>query len=255
VAAHATLRHLRLTAMMLTPVALDALVDAVLARRLLSLSFVHAVGVSPEAVPPLARLLRDGASLLDLHLHAATDGQGAEAEVQQLLDGPSAALLGAALRENSTLASLSLVGIGLWRDPHAAAVLLLGGLMSHRSVRTLGVPYNRAAPQHEAAAGAVLGALVAANAPALRKLCVVGGELGDAAMRPLFEALAANTHLRTLDAAHNRASFACTADALLPAVRANAGLRKLCVSSIMDEGGAPEAEALVRARPPIVDEA
>jgi hypothetical protein len=255
IAAHATLRHLQLTAMMLTPVALDALVDAVLARRLLSLSFVHAVGVSPEVVPPLARMLRDGTALTDLHLHAATDGQGAEAEVQQLLDGPSAALLGAALRGNSTLASLSLVGIGLWRDPHAAAVLLLGGLMSHRSVRTLGVPYNRAAPRHEAAAGAVLGALVGANAPALRKLCVVGGELGDAAMRPLFEALAGNTHLRTLDAAHNRASFACTTDALLPAVRANASLRKLCVSSLMDEGGAPEAEALVRARPPVVDEA
>jgi hypothetical protein len=110
-AAHASLQRFTLAnAPLYMPGALDAVVDAALARQ-----FVRFWGCSllPASAPALARLL-GGSTLRELEL--------ANEFVEQLLDGLSAALLGDALRANSTLTSLSLYQVGLdwvrhgWHD-------------------------------------------------------------------------------------------------------------------------------------------
>lgn len=99
----------------------------------------------------------------------------------------------------------------------------------------------------EAAVGAALSALVAANAPALRFLRVESnGELGDTSMSPLFGALRVNTHLLTLNCVFNPFSAACAQNVLLPAVRKNTSLHRLLVLTMTE--GAVEAVALVGAR-------
>jgi hypothetical protein len=100
-----------------------------------------------------------------------------------------------------------------------AAAVLLGALTGHSSLRTLKFSGNRVDATQAAAAGAALGALVAANAPALTKLDVSWSSLGDVSLRPLFEALPANTHLRELDVSHHLLSAAFVRD-MLPAARA-----------------------------------
>ena len=124
----------------------------------------------------------------------------------------------------------------------------------HPSLRNLRLPGNT--PPDQAAAGAALGALVAANAPALRILQVHNSNLGDAGMSPLLDALAQNTHLRELNCCNTGMSEAFARDRFLPAIRANASLRKLDASERWGGvvgGQAPpvvlQAEALVAARP------
>ncbi len=102
------------------------------------------------------------------------------------------------------------------------------------------------------AAYAALGALAAANAPALQQLDVSGSRLGDEGMGPLVEALRHNTHLRVLNCADNGMSHAFARDYLLPAVRANTGLRTLTVEPGYYREPPPDsargAAALVAAR-------
>jgi hypothetical protein len=212
-AAHASLQRVELREAPLNNlVALDAVVDAALARQFGSLqfSFCH---LSPASVPALARLLRGG-TLTQLIIF----------QNEAVLDGPSAALLGDALRANATLTSLSLE-VDLWQNTDAAAALL-GALTGHRSVRELRLHQNHVLAG-AATVGATLGTLVAANAPALTQLDVSHSRFGDAGLRPLIEALAANTHLRALDVTNNDMSVAFARDVLLPAVRANTSLRTL----------------------------
>jgi hypothetical protein len=104
-AAHASLQRVMLNrAPLHMPLALDAVVDAALARELKSLCFANSL-LSPASAPALERLL-GGATLTTLMISQ---------EGQQLLDGPSAALLGAALHANSTLTSLSFANlVGFW---------------------------------------------------------------------------------------------------------------------------------------------
>jgi hypothetical protein len=61
-------------------------------------------------------------------------------------------------------------------------------------------------------------------------------------------ALRHNTHLRTLDCCENGLTEAFSRNVLLPAVRANTGLRHLVVSVAGDDDSAREAVALVAAR-------
>jgi hypothetical protein len=234
-AAHASLHRVELSnAPLATLAALDAFVDAALMRRMSSFFFVNC-RFSPASAPALARLVGGGA------LKTLFISQSGE----QLLDGPSAALLAAALRANTTLTSLSFVSMRLWSDTDAAAALL-SALTGHPSVRTLILAVNRVDAAHEAAAGAALGALVAANAPALTELNASSSNLGDAVLRPLIEALPANAHLRELDISYNGMSEAFARDVLLPAVRANTSLRTLRVD--IEIPGAVAAMALVAAR-------
>jgi hypothetical protein len=98
---------------------------------------------------------------------------------------------------------------------------------------------------HVSVAGAALSALITANAPALHEVNVLRCALGDAGLGPLVDALPANTHLRTLDVSDNDKSEAFSLQRLLPAVRANSGLRELSAGYY---GAVLDAEALVAAR-------
>jgi hypothetical protein len=233
VAAHASVNRLELQfAPLNTPAALDAVVDAALARRMHTVA-LHACGLSRASAPALARLLGGGA-LTSLSCAG-----------MRLLDAPAAAVLAAALRANSTLTSLALNSARVFDDP-AAAAELLGALHGHVSLRVLSLWSNLVEVADRAAVGAALGSLVAANAPALTQLDVAWCWLGDDGLRALFAALPRNTHLRTLHCSHNGISAAFARTVLLPAVRANVSLRKL-------EGGhetahATQAAALVRDR-------
>jgi hypothetical protein len=235
VAAHASLRGLSLLyASLGTAAALDAVVDAALARRMDSVTLDRCF-LSPASTPALARLLGGGA-LTTL-----------ECSYRDLsLDAPAAAVLAAALRANSTLTSLTLNGAGVFRDA-AAATTLLGALTGHASVQTLRLRGNRVTDADQAAVGASIGALVAANAPALTQLDVSMCALRDDGLRALFEAMPHNTHLRELGCSHNFISEPFAWGALLPAVRANTSLRQLKARSQFTVSAA-EAERIVSRR-------
>jgi hypothetical protein len=233
-AAHASLKRVTLSSALLhTLTAMDAVVDAALSRQLISLRLWHCRLV-PASAPALVRLLGSG-TLTELAI----------IQQFQLLDGPTAALLGDALRSNSTLTSLHF-RIMFWQD----AVALLGALTGHRSLRTLNV--SDTALEVGLAVGGALGALIAANAPALKEIDLARSRMSHAALRPLLEALPANTHLRTLNISFNRMSDEFARDVLLPSVRANTSLRKLAayVNGGWEGGSAfaNEAMALVAAR-------
>jgi hypothetical protein len=234
VAACETLTRLVLDSVPLrTAAALDAVVAAALARRLSSvhLWFCH---LTVAAVPALARLLGGGA-LRTLSLCCGDD--------DALLDAPTAPLLSAALRASATLESLTLTEVRLWHDG-AAATAVLAALTAHPSLRTLDVSRNGPVG---AAVAAALGALVAANAPALAELDVSGDDVAQEGLAPLLDALLRNTHLRVLACEYNRAgaTAAFVRQRLLPAVRANSSLRtlKACPD---DEAAQSEALALLR---------
>jgi hypothetical protein len=236
VAAHAWLTGLDLErAPLHTPAAVDAVVDAALARRLEAV-MLYFCRLPPASAPALARLLSSDA-LTTLHVYHEV--------APLLLDAPFARVVGAALRANSTLTSLTLENARVLGDA-AAGAELLGALTGHASLQVLSLGGDRVERAHQAAAGAALGALVAANAPALTELNVMSSALGDAGLRPLFEALPRNTHLRKLCCYGNNTSEVFARDVLLPAVRANVSLRQLSTDAFYESGHA--AVAVVNSR-------
>ena len=186
--AHPSLRELTLLdAQLGVPTGvLDELVDAALALRLTKLNLQSCVGVTAASAGALQRLLR-GDALLELKV----SGRG-----KQLLNAHAADLLADALRSNSTLTSLELYNVDLWRDIEAATTLF-EALIGHASLTSIHLNGHES---HGAAAaiGELIGALVEADAPSLRELDVSSNELGDDGMLPLVDALPANTHLRWL---------------------------------------------------------
>jgi hypothetical protein len=239
VASHSWLQELCLHGA-LTPAALDAMMVAGLAQRLTSVQLAYC-NLSAAMLPALARLLGGGAVN---NLYVWHEGFYPTAPFLET----HAAVLASALRANTVLTSLQLFNVQLWRDA-ATAKTLLGALTSHASLRILSVLGNDASTADRPNAGAALGALLAANAPALTELDVSNCNLGDAGMAPLFEALPANTHLRTLKCSGNRITGAFAAAVLLPAVRANASLRDLATTSMgVDTPALREAEAIVNGR-------
>jgi hypothetical protein len=195
------------------PAALDAVVDLAVQRRL-TYVVLFGCGLSPASAPSLARLV-GGAALRILVLFG---------DPTHLLDEPAAVLLGNALRANTTLTAVSFNYVHLFSDA-ATATALLGALTVHPSLQMLDLSFNysdgQAPADALAAAGAALGALVAANAPALRELRLEGSYLTDAGLGPLVDALPANTHLRVLVYGENDTTDAFERERLLPAVRAN----------------------------------
>jgi hypothetical protein len=163
-----------------------------------------------------------------------------------LLDVPAAVALGNALRASSTLTALSLRAFNLWREPAAATALIGALLAGHSRLQSLNVSGNQVDEASRDRAGAWIAALLAANAPALLELDVGGCSLLDAGLRPLLEALPANTHLRTLDCSGNWLTDDCMRDALLPAVRVSSSLRELKTGLLCE--AAFEAETLVQGR-------
>jgi hypothetical protein len=236
-AAHA---HLRLLELLHTPLntaaALDAVVDAVLTRRLTRLR-LQGCNLSPDSAPALVRLVGGGA-LEELGIYCG---------YVVLLDVPAALALGNALRSSTTLTALSLVSAEMWLNP-AAGTALLAALTGHPSLRSLNFSYNAVPlePAGREEVGAALGALVAANAPTLQEVNLLCCWLGDAGLRPLFNALPHNTHLHTLSCGVNRLSDDFVRERLLPAVRANHSLRELKTG--LETDAAREAEAHVQRR-------
>ena len=99
----------------------------------------------------------------------------------------------------------------------------------HPSLRVFAVSGSH--PPDPAAAGAALGALVAANTTALKFLIVSHSVLGDVGLGRLCDALPRNTHLRRLHIGVNDMSAEFARHTLLPSVRANTALRDLDVGS------------------------
>ena len=174
------------------------------------------VGDADDAVPaqaPLARALARASELTRVVL----GGAFTRALATDALCGGDAAALLSALAGHLTLEALTLEGdLSTFADALAPA----------------------------------LGAVVAADAPALTSLRLAGCALGDAGLRPLVAALPGNTHLRTLECDSNALSAAFAREVLLPAVRANAGLTRLSALSASRGGveGALAAMAHVQER-------
>jgi hypothetical protein len=252
--AHASLQSLCVEREPLdTAAVLDAVVDTALARRLDSLLLLDCC-LSRASVPALVRLLQ-GDTLTQLHI-TLDHRHGID-----WIGPPTASVLGAALRASSTLTDLALPAV-VQRSP-GATTALLGALTGHPRLRVLRLtgprdiedsfyPSEAAAAAAVDATGAALGALVAANAPALMELHLVDAwGLRTAELGPLFDALPANTHLRRLQCTYEYREIGVeiVRDRLLPALRANTSLRSLV---LLDNGMpcryAREAVALVDAR-------
>jgi len=216
---------------------MGALADAALARRLRELTLQYC---TPPAAAPLARLLAGG-SLAVLEIDSRASAVGTP-----LCDAAGAALVADALRVNTTLTKLDLYDTFLYGDARAAE-LLLGALTGHHSLRELHINEADSTMHDCSAFGGALGALIAADAPALLVINCSGNSLGDAGLAPIVDALTRNCHLRELDLSRNGMSEAFARERLLPAVRANISLRELLCVHEGDEPvpAAAEAEELV----------
>ena len=212
-AAHTSLRELSLHSVdFSSAAALGAVVDAAIVRQLEKLSLFFCT-LSPASVPAQATLIEYG-SLKTLTL--------SDPRPSDLYDLSRAEALGAALNRNNSLIELWLTIPDLWRIP-AAGDALLAGLVGHRTLRTLSLTgFTSGASQ--VAAGTALGALVAANSPALRMLLLDDTALRDEGLRPICEALQSNTHLTYLNLDSCSASIAFLRGVLLPAVQARPSL-------------------------------
>jgi hypothetical protein len=199
------------------PALMGALLDAVPSRRLHELRLLNC---TPPVVAPLVRLLAEEGGLLDILNISPTLGA-----VEQF-DMAGAALVADALRVNTTLTELVLSCDPVSADMHATSALL-GGLVGHPSLRELRVINNDDSfVEDRSAFGAALGALIAADAPALHVLKCACNAFGDAGLAPIVEALPLNRHLQELDLSWNDMSEDFARHQLLPAVRANTTLRK-----------------------------
>ena len=229
-----------------TPQGMSAIVDAVLARRLPELYLYR---FTPPHAASLARLFAGDAVAELCFSH--------QRGFAPLLDAAGAALVGEALRNNTTLTALSLKKSGLFRDGLAAQTLM-GALVAHPSLRSISLMCEEGdLPE---ARGSLFAALIAADAPALQLLdvsCDVLGSkacncaLGDAGLGPLVDALPRNHYLRALNLSYLGISENFARQRLLLSVRLNTGLLKL---KIEDHFGhhhpaALEAENLVASRP------
>lgn len=181
-------------------------------------------GASPVA---LGRFFSLCSTLTGLHLDGCNFNSA-------MLDGGAAALLAAALPA-SNLTSITLARGQLFHDP-AVGIPLLAALTGHRSMRAIDVSGNGlrrimqaevpgALDNQNAAIGAALAALVAANSPALKVLDISYNSLGNG-LTPIYAALAQNSHLCTLLCIWNTVRPESAA-VLQAALQTNLGLRKL----------------------------
>jgi hypothetical protein len=210
---------------------MNALADAVLAQQVNALCFCR---FSPPAAAPLARLLRAG-KFTCFEWMASRGGA-------PLLDAAGSVLVADALRANTTLAALDLHETGLFRDTRAAETVLRA-LIGHPSVERLVLKDADEGAEDLNWLGTALGALVAADAPALSYLYLGNVKLDDDGLAPVVDALPRNRHLRALALPEVTISEKFAREHLLPAVRANTSLWSLhCGLAAM------EARQLVRNR-------
>jgi hypothetical protein len=203
---------------------LELLVDATVAAGFKKLELSEC-GLTPAAAPALARLLSSPA-LTSLHIvHSNVN--------DTMLDAAGCALLANALRGNCVLRELVLRGL-VWRHFAAEVPVLFHALTGHASLRRLVCSNNHigADADSDAAAevfGHALGALVAADAPALEEMQISFQRRGTDAVGPLVDELPRNTHLRDLVLYSRNLSPAFAEQRLLPAVRSNTSLRRLYI--------------------------
>ena len=213
VAAHGSLEVLEINDTPLnSPAVMDALSASALASKLLDLE-VHGCALSPASVPALARLIRDM-----LKSFRIQNGRNA------LLDEATAVQLADAVAASHSLILLRLSGTRFWDNAPAAAAVMRA-LTGHPCLHVVDLSGNN--PPDQLAAGTALGALVAANTPALNSLTLCSSNLGDAGLAPLFDALPHNNHIRMLSCWRSGMTEALACDVVLPAVRANTSLRLL----------------------------
>ena len=223
------------------PAAFDAVADAVVARQRLCQLRLFDCRLSPAVAPALARALRGGA-LTELDIFKCNG---------QFVDESSAAVLCDALRADSTLTSLRLHDCNAPPLAAPAVAAILGGLVAHRSLRVLNLSFTRL--EMDAAACAALGALIAADAPALAQLYMQLCGLGEAGLGALLDALPSNNHLRVLSIRNNDVPAGFMAAHLLPAVRGNTSLRDLRADADArededDKRARQEAQRIIAAR-------
>jgi hypothetical protein len=208
IAAHASLTSLKLLELHIERPAVFA--DAALSLRLSKLALISC-NVPHGLLPALARVLAGGA-LRVLTVERLRPGGLLDAEEA------SVAELCAALRANATLTELTLRNSGLW-DHASHCSALLAALTGHASVHVLFLDGNTAHTRATATSvGRLLGALVAADAPALTELDISDCALTGNALRPVVCALARNTHLRRLAMCFNGISARLVQQQLLPAL-------------------------------------
>lgn len=191
------------------------------------------------------------------------DDDEVEAEPAEVVQPVLTRFCAALVAPTCALMRLRLYEVGLWRAPRAT-LFFLQTLVGHPRLSQLSVWDQHQTDGEEpvsdewrAAIGGRFGALVAANAPALKSL-EVNLRLEDAELGPLFAALPGNTYLRRLDVGGNDLSDDFLRETVLPALRSNSSLRSVSLDRIESPDIAAELEAVRRdiaAREPVAEDA
>lgn len=219
-AAHASVQSITLeTHWPCEPRVWDALTSTARALRLrhFSLRCAQDDELRDATALALARFLAEVDSLeaLEIHaLHAYFTAAGGRALAQAL--------------RASRLRAFVLATYDVFEEPFAPAIF--AALTGHPTLRRLVISVlsgGSIGEARRAALGPLLGALVTSPDSRLEALCVPRSDLRDAGLGPLFDALPRARSLRELDVRQNLASVACVRQRLLPALRANASLRRL----------------------------
>ena len=201
-------------------------------------------GLAPASLPCLTRLLQAGCPE---RLHIGNNWLAFE-------EGPELTAFCHALR-SSALQALQLNACELWRDP-AVTDELLTALIGHPTLRELSLVNNTVDGTDDArrAAGEQLASLITHNS-ALQKLdlSLFRSYLGDAGLKPIFEALPRNSTLEELifygETWITTISREFARDVILPAVCTNTSLHTLRLGSYgMLFPELLEAQAIVAAR-------
>lgn len=219
-------------------VVLDKLVDAALELRLKRLGL--RCTLMGTCAPAIARVL-DGGAVTELSVKyggtvIAFAPPNERPSISELADGEadSAAVLVRALKENTSLTSLTLdwTGVSVSGGNMGTCIvttgpLLLRALAAHPRLRVLVLRKNLVDRHAPIPFFVAVAELIAANAPALQELSLSGFALWESTLRPLLEALPRNTHLRVLRMHRTDVGLSFARTTLLPAVKACASLRRL----------------------------
>ena len=192
------------------PRAVNSLLVAVV-QRSVSWLILNNCSLDAESVSALARLLQRG-SLTDLRIMCAGFPHAQEA---------SSPVLCAALQ---TCRMLTYLEVEL--NPEGGANRRTVAELLDAAAALPALEYlilDGSVFEDRAAAGHALGALLRADLPNLRTVCVHNCHLGDEGLAPLLDGLAANTHLREVQCNANDVSPAFMRDRLAPALAALAG--------------------------------
>ena len=239
--AEALTRHASLSSLVLVHFnfeSVDTLVRLVDVGNKLTALTLHASGPLGEACVPYFSRLLSSPSLKELHI----DGSPV---IDTLFKGDGVAAFIEALR-TTQLTSLTFKTVNLFEEGGGAGLSVMAACVGHPTIRKLGFEGEIVDWGEEEggstldakmlALGQAAGALIAADS-ALTSLSLEQCMLDDAAMKPIFEAVAASTRLCELDLASSNGNITaeCATEVVLPAVRSNESLRSLRFSIMAGE--------------------